>query len=56
MNRIEIYHGGTEIIKQPLCHVGRDNLDFGRGFYLTDIKEQAMLWANRMANLRGDKL
>lgn len=29
-----VYHGGTSIIKQPLCAVGRDHLDLGKGFYL----------------------
>ncbi|MCH5312040.1 MAG: DUF3990 domain-containing protein [Prevotella sp.] len=46
-----LYHGGTCIIKTPFCAVGRDHLDFGKGFYLTDIKEQAVSWATRIANV-----
>lgn len=44
-NRIIVYHGGTEKIEFPMCKVGRKNLDFGQGFYLTDIREQAVAWA-----------
>ena len=36
-----MYHGSVTIVKSPLCNVGRDDLDFGKGFYLTDIYEQA---------------
>ena len=40
-----VFHGGIEIIEQPLVHIGRDNLDFGKGFYVTDILNQAKTWA-----------
>lgn len=40
-----VYHGGIEIIEQPLVHIGRDNLDFGKGFYVTDVLKQAKTWA-----------
>ena len=33
--------------------VGRENLDFGRGFYLTSIRKQAMDWAVTIASRRG---
>ena len=46
-----VYHGGTTIVAQPLCSVGRDNLDFGRGFYVTDMRRQAVEWATRIANM-----
>lgn len=42
---ITVYHGGTERVEKPLCLLGRQNLDFGKGFYVTDIKEQAVRWA-----------
>lgn len=32
-----IYHGSTETIKLPLAKVGRPDLDFGHGFYTTDM-------------------
>ena len=41
----KVYHGATQEITAPLVHVGRDNLDFGKGFYITDIKSQAKTWA-----------
>lgn len=40
-----VYHGSIEIIEQPLVHIGRDNLDFGKGFYVTDVLKQAKTWA-----------
>lgn len=48
-----VFHGGTEIIERPVCRLGRPNLDFGQGFYLTDAKEQAVQWAVRMADRHG---
>lgn len=47
-----VFHGGTDIITSPLVSVGRDELDFGKGFYVTDIKNQAETWAQRMASRR----
>ena len=51
---ITVYHGGTEKIEKPVCRYGRPNLDFGQGFYLTDVREQAVQWAVRMADRRGE--
>lgn len=50
--KITVYHGGTEYVKAPLCHIGRPNLDFGQGFYVTDIEEQAYRWAVTIAARR----
>lgn len=50
---LTVYHGGTEEIKSPLVRVGRPNLDFGPGFYVTDIYLQAKEWAEQMAALRN---
>lgn len=44
-----VYHGSISRIEKPLASVGRDNLDFGKGFYVTDIRPQAINWAKRMA-------
>ncbi len=49
-----MYHGGTVEIVNPLCGIGRANLDFGKGFYLTDLKGQAESWARRQAADRGE--
>lgn len=51
-DKIEIYHAATEAIPKPICGAGRKNLDFGPGFYLTDVYDQAVLWANRRASER----
>lgn len=45
-----VYHGSTEIVNYPLVSIGRKNLDFGRGFYVTSIKQQAISWALRPLN------
>lgn len=49
---IEVYHGGVERIEKPLAKVGRKNLDFGQGFYLTRRLQQAEEWAIRIARQR----
>lgn len=52
MKEIIVYHGGTEIVEHPICKFGRPNLDFGQGFYVTDIRKQAIDWAKQTANRR----
>jgi len=42
-----LYHGATMRVEHPLCDFGRADLDFGKGFYLTDLREQAEEWAAR---------
>ena len=42
MGKIVLYHGSTVLIEHPLANVGREDLDFGKGFYLTTIVEQAL--------------
>lgn len=37
-----LYHGSYVVVKEPLVHVGRRTLDFGPGFYVTKLKEQAL--------------
>lgn len=53
MNEIIVYHGGTERIEMPVCKFGRRNLDFGLGFYVTNLREQAVSWAYNMAKSRN---
>lgn len=47
---MNVFHGSTEMIREPLAHTGRRNLDFGTGFYVTDLHDQAVFWANRPVN------
>lgn len=51
---MELYHGSYCEIKNPNISYSRDSLDFGRGFYLTDIKKQAIEWVDRF--IRRGKL
>ena len=44
-----VFHGSTEIIKKPDTEHSLRPLDFGKGFYVTTIKEQAEKWARRKA-------
>ena len=42
-----LYHGSYTIIQTPNVVYSRNRLDFGTGFYLTNIYEQAKNWAVR---------
>ncbi|MCH5226265.1 MAG: DUF3990 domain-containing protein [Muribaculaceae bacterium] len=55
MDIIEIYHAGTEIIRHPEIKFSRPDLDFGPGFYLTNIFEQAENWGLKRAEKRQNK-
>lgn len=50
---MELYHGGVGVVISPDVNFGRDNLDFGKGFYLTDILSQATEWAEHIAQDRN---
>lgn len=52
MSKIVVYHGATQMVEQPICRFGRANLDFGQGFYVTEIREQAKEWAMRVSRNR----
>ena len=52
MSKIVVYHGATQMVEHPICRFGRANLDFGQGFYVTDIREQAVEWAIRVSRNR----
>ena len=38
---MRIYHASNVVVDNPDTVHSRDYLDFGRGFYLTTIREQA---------------
>lgn len=42
----------TEKVENPICRFGRKHLDFGQGFYVTNLREQAVAWANNTARNR----
>ena len=37
---LTLYHGSTHRVEHPLVTLGRKNLDFGQGFYLTTYRDQ----------------
>lgn len=39
---LKLCHGSTHKVEHPLVVLGCKNLDFGRGFYLTSYREQAV--------------
>lgn len=43
---IKLYHGSTVAVRKPSLRSGRPNADFGKGFYTTSVKEQAVRWAH----------
>lgn len=48
-----VYHGSAEVVRQPdILHSYRA-LDFGKGFYVTTVRQQAERWARRKAALVG---
>lgn len=51
-----VYHGSTEVVGNPDVKHSYRTLDFGMGFYVTTVREQAEKWARRKANiLKKDK-
>lgn len=44
---MKLYHSSTVAIKKPDTGHSREYLDFGKGFYLTSIYEQAVKYAQR---------
>ena len=46
-----VYHGSTEIIKNPDVVHSKKYLDFGRGFYITTFENQAKKWAVAESNM-----
>lgn len=53
MNKRLLYHGSYIKVEHPLVYVGRQDLDFGRGFYTTDLREQAVKWARIIQQRRN---
>ena len=47
---MKLYHGSYISVPKPLTNVGRRELDFGPGFYVTRLREQAERWATRFGD------
>lgn len=50
---MRIYHGSYIEIQKPDVTKSRNNVDFGKGFYTTPIKDQAIKWAKRFKKREG---
>lgn len=50
---ITLYHGSNVTIDTIKLDKCSPNKDFGRGFYLTDIEEQAIQMASRRVRISG---
>ena len=48
-----LYHGSYVSVPAPLTGVGRSELDFVPGFYVTSLREQAERWARRVCVIRA---
>ena len=44
---MKLYHSSNKPITRPETRYSRDYLDFGKGFYLTTLKDQAEKYATR---------
>ena len=53
---MRLYHGSYLCIEKPDISFSRNNLDFGRGFYTTPIKEQAVKWSGRFKRKNGQSV
>lgn len=43
--KITLYHGSEKVIETPVFGAGKENNDFGLGFYCTESEELAKEWA-----------
>lgn len=50
-----VYHGSNMVVREPDAEHSFRALDFGKGFYVTTIREQAERWARRKANIYGQE-
>lgn len=51
-----LFHGSDEAVSAPLTNVGRARVDFGRGFYLTELRSQAESWARTISSRSKNRI
>ena len=49
-----VYHGGAQIVVSPDLLHSRRAVDFGAGFYVTPIYEQAKRWCEKRKRVNGE--
>ena len=47
---IQLFHGSDVSVANPKVEAGRARVDFGRGFYLSSLSDQAKSWARVIAS------
>lgn len=52
MENIKVFHGSDHVIKFPKYLGGKEDNDYGNGFYLTEYEERARSWAALNGNPR----
>ncbi|MDR2670595.1 MAG: DUF3990 domain-containing protein [Oscillospiraceae bacterium] len=48
-----LYHGSYTAVEKPDVSLSREKTDFGKGFYLTPLEDQAIRWAERFKEEHG---
>lgn len=51
---MKVYHSSYCIIQSPDIRFSRDKLDFGKGFYVTTLEEQAEKWGEKFTRKHQD--
>lgn len=52
---INLFHGSYTEVSAPLVKLGRNKVDFGQGFYLTNLQSQAEAWARVISERKGKR-
>ena len=45
---MKVYHGSWMEIAEPDLKHSRTDVDFGKGFYTTPLREQAVKWCGKL--------
>ena len=53
MKNITLFHGSNQDFERVYLEKSRNKRDFGRGFYMTTLKNQAVRWAQNMFTRHG---
>lgn len=52
---MKLFHGLYVSVETPFVKSGRKKVDFGQGFYLTKLREQAESWAITVSERKRKK-
>lgn len=52
---IMVYHGSYCPVEKPVAGYGRADLDFGQGFYVTNLRSQAERWAAIVSGIYAER-